>query len=145
MPISSYPRITLSGTSVQNNPPSGTGISIYDNTTGEYTVGTSDLFPINLGGFAANDTFYSDLGPKLPNLLVDNDDFTIANRTKQVEENLRSVNFGNESAGDLLAQILISIIAIESMLGAGTGAIQIKGSNGNLVHVSTGNKLEVKV
>lgn len=144
MPISSYPRITLIGTRLENNPQSGTGICIFDNTTGEYTVASSDLFPINQGGLAANDTFYSDLGPKLPNLLVDIDDTTIANRTKQVEENLRSTNFGNESAGDLLEQILIVITAIEGMLSAGTGAIQIKGGAGNIANVDSANKLLVK-
>ena len=145
MPISSYPRITLIGTRLENNPQSGTGICIFDNTIGEYTVASSDLFPINQGGLAANDTFYSDLGPKLPNLLVDIDDVPIANRTKQVEENLRSANYGNESAGDLLAQILIELQTLNSSLANGTNAIQIKGSNGNLAHVSSTNKLDVRL
>jgi hypothetical protein len=145
MPISSYPRITLIGTQLQNNPQSGTGLSIYDNSSNTYKVADSDLFPINFGGLAANDSLYSDLGPKLPNLLVDVDDTTIANRTRQVEENLRSINYNNESAGDLLAQILIALSGIESMLANGTGAIQIKGSNGNLAHVSSTNKLDVRL
>jgi hypothetical protein len=145
MPIGSYPRITLIGTQLQNNPQSGTGLSIYDNSSNTYKVADSDLFPINLGGLAANDTLYSSTGYKLPDLLVDTDDIAIANRTKEIEANLRSMNYGNESAGDLLAQILIAISNIESMLASGTGAIQIKGSNGNLAHVSASNKLDVRL
>lgn len=145
MPISSYPRITLEGTAPENNPLSGTGLSLLDNLTNEYRVANSDLFPINDGGLAANNTLISSLGPKLPDLLVDIDDVIIANRTKQVEENLRSINYGNESAGDLLAQILTEIINLGNILINGNGAIQIKGSNGNLADVSTANKLEVKV
>jgi hypothetical protein len=144
MPISSYPRITLEGTAPENNPLSGTGLSLLDNLTNEYRVANSDLFPINDGGLAANNTLISSLGPKLPDLLVDIDDVSIANRTKQVEENLRSINFGNQSAGDLLEQILNSISNIEGLLTNGTGAIQIKGG-GNIANVDSANKLLVKL
>ena len=144
MPISSYPRITLEGTAPENNPLSGTGLSLLDNLTNEYRVANSDLFPINDGGLAANNTLISSLGPKLPDLLVDIDDVSIANRTKQVEENLRSINFGNQSAGDLLEQILSSISNIEGLLTNGTGAIQIKGG-GNIANVDSANKLLVKL
>lgn len=145
MAISSYPRITLIGTRLENNPQSGTGLSIYDNTTNQYTVASSDLFPINQGGLAANDTLYSGTGYKLPDLLVDSNDISQANITREVENNLRSMNYGNESAGDLLAQILIELQTLNSSLANGTNAIQIKGSNGNLAHVSSTNKLDVRL
>jgi hypothetical protein len=145
MPIGSYPRITLIGTQLQNNPQSGTGLSIYDNSSNTYKVADSSLFPINQGGLASNDQLTSTTGYKLPDLLVDVDDIAIANRTKEIEANLRSINYGNESAGDLLAQILVEIINLGDILINGNGAIQIKGSNGNLAHVSSSNKLDVRL
>lgn len=144
MPITSYPRITLNNTQKNNNAESGTGMVIYDYGTDAYRVLDSNSVPVNEGGFASNNNLISSLGPKLPDLLVDIDDETIANRTKQVEENLRSINFGNQSAGDLLEQILNSISNIEGLLTNGTGAIQIKGG-GNIANVDSANKLLVKL
>lgn len=143
MPISSYPRITLNNTNKDINPQNGTGIVIYDFGAGQYRVLDSQTIPVNEGGFAANNTLISSLGPKLPDLLVDISDQTIANRAREIEENLRAINFTNESAGDLLYQILFELQNLNSTILNGTGAIQIKGSNGNLANVSGANRLAV--
>jgi len=143
MPISSYPRITLNNTQKDNNAQSGIGMVIYDYGIDAYRVLDSQTIPVNEGGFASNNSLISSLGPKLPDLLVDNDDVTIANRTLEVERNLRSINYTNESAGDLLAQILLELKTLNTVIGNGTGAIQIKGSNGNLAHVSAANRINV--
>jgi len=143
MPISSYPRITLNNTQKDNNAQSGIGMVIYDYGIDAYRVLDSQTIPVNEGGFASNNTLISSLGPKLPDLLVDNDDVTIANRILEVERNLRSINYTNESAGDLLAQILNELKTLNTYIGNGTGAIQIKGSNGNLAHVSAANRINV--
>ena len=143
MPISSYPRITLNNTNKDINPLSGTGIAVYDLNALNYKILDSDTVPINGGGFASNSNLISTLGPKLPDLLVDTDDITVGNRAKQIEENLKSINFGNESAGDLLAQILIELQDLNSTIGNGTGAIQIKGQNGNYADVTSGHRLNV--
>lgn len=121
MPISSYPRITLEDTSPDNNALSGTGLTILDNLTNTYRVANSDLFPINLGGLASQGTL------------------------NDVDEKLKASNFTNESAGDLLYQILTELQTLNSTINNGTGAIQIKGSNGNLAHVSSTNKLDVRL
>lgn len=143
MPISSYPRITLNNTNKDINPQNGTGIVIYDYGIDAYRVLDSNSIPVNDGGLAANNTLISSLGPKLPDLLVDIDYQTVGNRAREIEINLRSVNYSNESAGDLLAQILIELQNLNSIIGNGTGAIQIKGANGNLANVSSGNRLNV--
>lgn len=123
MPISSYPRITLNNTNKDINPQNGTGIVIYDFGIDAYRVLDSNSIPVNEGGFAANNTLISTLGPKLPDLLVSNIDDTIAGN------NLYFIR-------DYLQQIL-------DILQNGTGAIQIKGANGNLANVTSGNRLNV--
>ena len=143
MPISSYPRITLNNTNKDINPQNGTGIVIYDFGIDAYRVLDSNSIPVNEGGLAANNTLISSLGPKLPDLLVDIDDQTVGNRAREIEENLRATNFTNESAGDLLAQILTELQDINNHIGNGTGAIQIKGSNGNIADVTSGHRLNV--
>jgi hypothetical protein len=118
---------------------------IYDYGIDAYRVLDSNSVPVNEGGFASNNNLISSLGPKLPDLLVDQDDITIANRTKEIQGNLIASNYSNESAGDLLYLILTELQLLNSSLSNGTGAIQIKGSNGNLAHVSSSNKLDVRL
>jgi hypothetical protein len=120
MPISSYPRITLEGTAPENNPLSGTGLSLLDNLTNEYRVANSDLFPINSGGLASENT------------------------AGQIVERLTAVDFTNESAGNILYQILTELQTLNSSLANGTGAIQIIGG-GNIANVSSTNKLDVRL
>jgi hypothetical protein len=145
MPISSYPRITLNNTQKDNNPQSGIGMVIYDYGIDAYRVLDSNSVPVNEGGFASNNNLISSLGPKLPDLLVDQDDITIANRTKEIQGNLIASNYSNQGAGDLLYEILVELQLLNSSLSNGTNAIQIKGSNGNLAHVSSANKLDVRL
>jgi hypothetical protein len=160
MPIGSYPRITLNNTEQYNNPQSGTGLALLNPNSNQYVIADTNTFQVNNGGLASEETLIgvngnvsivgdrlvSDLGPTIANLLYDtNTDISAANTLGIIEENLRSINYGNESAGDLLAQILAAISNIESMLASGTGAIQIKGSNGNLAHVSSTNRLDVRL
>jgi hypothetical protein len=56
MPIASYPRITLNTTGQTNNPRSGTGLAIYNQSTGQYVIADSSFFPINSGGLASETT-----------------------------------------------------------------------------------------
>jgi hypothetical protein len=56
MPIASYPRITLNTTSQNNNARSGTGLAIFNQTTGQYVIADSNLYPINNGGLASENT-----------------------------------------------------------------------------------------
>jgi hypothetical protein len=152
MPISSYPRITLEDTAPENNPLSGTGLCLLDNLTNTYRVANSDLFPINEGGLAANNTLISSLGPKLPDLLVDVDDTTIANRTKNVEENLRASDYLGETIGNtayesklLLENILIELQTLNTTIGTGVLTVRIKsGSSSNIADVNGDKQLLVK-
>lgn len=145
MPISSYPRITLNNTNKDINPLSGTGIAVYDLNALNYKILDSDTVPINGGGFASNSNLISSLGPKLPDLLFDIDDVTIANRAREIDISLKAADYNSETAGNLLAQILIELQTLNSIIGNGTGAIQIKGSNGNIANVSGGNRLNVAI
>jgi hypothetical protein len=56
MPITSYPRITLNTTGTTNNAQSGTGLAILNQTNGQYVIADSNLFPINNGGIASQNT-----------------------------------------------------------------------------------------
>jgi hypothetical protein len=56
MPIASYPRITLNTTGQTNNPRSGTGLAIFNQSTGQYIIADSNLYPINNGGLASENT-----------------------------------------------------------------------------------------
>jgi hypothetical protein len=56
MPIASYPRITLNTTGQTNNPRSGTGLAIFNQSTGQYVIADSSFFPINNGGLASETT-----------------------------------------------------------------------------------------
>jgi hypothetical protein len=56
MPIASYPRVTLNTTGTTNNPQSGTGLAILNQTNGQYLIADSNLFPINNGGIASQNT-----------------------------------------------------------------------------------------
>jgi hypothetical protein len=56
MPITSYPRITLNTTGQTNNPSSGSGLAIFNQSTGQYVIADSSLFPINNGGLASETT-----------------------------------------------------------------------------------------
>jgi hypothetical protein len=56
MPIASYPRITLNTTGQTNNPRSGTGLAIYNQSSGQYVIADSSLYPINSGGLASENT-----------------------------------------------------------------------------------------
>jgi hypothetical protein len=56
MPIASYPRVTLNTTGTTNNPQSGTGLAILNQTNGQYVIADSNLFPINTGGIANQNT-----------------------------------------------------------------------------------------
>jgi hypothetical protein len=56
MPIASYPRITLNTTGQTNNPRSGTGLAIFNQSTGQYVIADSSLYPINSGGLASENT-----------------------------------------------------------------------------------------
>jgi hypothetical protein len=56
MPISSYPRITLTNTRNNNNPQSGQGLAILNQSTGQYVIADSNLYPINGGGLASENT-----------------------------------------------------------------------------------------
>jgi hypothetical protein len=56
MPISSYPRITLTNTRNNNNPQSGQGLAILNQSTGQYVIADSNLYPINNGGLASENT-----------------------------------------------------------------------------------------
>lgn len=56
MPIASYPRITLNTTGQTNNPRSGTGLAIFNQSTGQYVIADSSFFPINNGGLASENT-----------------------------------------------------------------------------------------
>jgi hypothetical protein len=56
MPIASYPRITLNTTGQTNNPRSGSGLAIYNQSTGQYVIADSSFFPINNGGLASETT-----------------------------------------------------------------------------------------
>lgn len=56
MPISSYPRITLTNTRNNNNPQSGTGLAILNQSTGQYVIADSNFFPINNGGLSSEGT-----------------------------------------------------------------------------------------
>jgi len=143
MPIGSYPRITLNETTTTNNPASGTGLAIYNYNTDTYAIADSDLFPINGGGLASNNSVYdvysalksnenvsvanlltSSLGPKISDLLYDNNTDT--------------------SAGDILGNILTILNIIQSNFANGTYAIQIKsGSSSNIADVGSDRKLKV--
>ena len=59
MPIASYPRITLNTTGQTNNPRSGTGLAIFNQSTGQYVIADSSLYPINSGGLASENTLAS--------------------------------------------------------------------------------------
>jgi hypothetical protein len=59
MPISSYPRITLTNTRNNNNPQSGQGLAILNQSTGQYVIADSAFFPINNGGLASENTLQS--------------------------------------------------------------------------------------
>jgi len=59
MPIASYPRITLNTTGQTNNPRSGNGLAIYNQSTGQYVIADSSFFPINNGGLASENTLVS--------------------------------------------------------------------------------------
>ncbi len=56
MPIASYPRVTLNTTGTTNNPQSGTGLAVLNQTNGQYVIADSNLFPINNGGLASQNT-----------------------------------------------------------------------------------------
>jgi len=56
MPIASYPRITLNTTGQTNNPRSGNGLAIFNQSTGQYVIADSNFFPINNGGLASETT-----------------------------------------------------------------------------------------
>jgi hypothetical protein len=56
MPIASYPRVTLNTTGTTNNPQSGTGLAVLNQTNGQYVIADSNLFPINNGGIASQTT-----------------------------------------------------------------------------------------
>jgi hypothetical protein len=56
MPIASYPRITLNTTGQTNNPRSGNGLAIFNQSTGQYVIADSSLYPINSGGLASENT-----------------------------------------------------------------------------------------
>ena len=56
MPIASYPRVTLNTTGQTNNPRSGTGLAIFNQSTGQYVIADSSLYPINSGGLASENT-----------------------------------------------------------------------------------------
>jgi hypothetical protein len=132
MPIGSYPRITLSESSVANNPASGIGLAILDTSNNEYKVADSTLFPINEGGLASENTANTTAnrllkivggnGYSVADLLVDSNDNTTAN---------------------LLLDIRDTLSTIQSNLANGNYAVQIKGSNGNLAHVSSSNRINV--
>jgi len=59
MPIASYPRVTLNTTGQTNNPRSGTGLAIFNQSTGQYVIADSSLYPINSGGLASENTVYA--------------------------------------------------------------------------------------
>jgi hypothetical protein len=151
MPIGSYPRITLQSTSDINNNMSGTGLAIFNQDSAQYAIADSNLFPINNGGLASQDTLQSvsnslisGLGPSVANLLYDtNTDVSAGNILGRINENLLATNYNGESAGNTLMAIFVTLSAIQSNLTNGTYSIQIKGSNGNLVNVSAANRLNV--
>jgi hypothetical protein len=167
MPIGSYPRITLNETGNTNNAPSGTGLAIYDVEIGQYKIADSNLFPIKPEneGLAnqitlkeARDALYSDnftsvanlltssLGPSIADLLYNNSNDTSAgDMLGEINQNLIATNYNGESAGNTLMAIFVTLSAIQSNLANGSYSIQIKGSNGNLAHVSAANRLNVTV
>lgn len=124
MPISSYPRITLNNANNNTNPQNGTGIAIYDYGIDAYRVLDSNSIPVNEGGFAANNTLISTLGPKLPDLLVS--------------------NVNDSIAGDNLYFINETLTNIYNLLANGTASVRIKGVSGNTADVDGSNKLLVK-
>ena len=144
MPISSYPRITLTNTSQNNNPPSGTGITVFDFITNSYQVLDSDTIPIGTGGFANNDTLSS-----VYTALISNEFVSVANLLENalgqsIANSLLSQD-NDSTVGNNIRAILIQLETIVGLLQNGTGAIQIKGSNGNLADVSGANRLNVAV
>ena len=75
MPISSYPRITLTNTRNNNNPQSGQGLAILNQSTGQYVIADSNFFPINNGGLASETTLLlieANTATILANQIIDN-------------------------------------------------------------------------
>jgi hypothetical protein len=120
MPISSYPRFVLEQTDFANNPQNGIGIAILNQDNGIYKIADSNLFPLNTGGIASNNSIY------------------------ELIQNLTAIDYTNESAGNILFQILIELQTLNSNLANGTNAIKIQGANGGQAHI-TSNRLDVRV
>ena len=156
MPISSYPRITLNNTQKTNNAENGTGIVIYNTNTNAYKVLDSNDIPINAGGLASENgligIFDNTNATNYAGETIGNTNYEIKRNTeKQIGASVLSISdllvsvSNDATAGDLLYSIDQSLTTIVSLLQNGTGAIQIKGSNGNLAHVSAANRLNVVV
>lgn len=146
MPISSYPRFTLSQSSATNNPASGIGLSILNTLNNEYKIADSNLFPINNGGIAANETLQA---TDFSGQTVGNSNQVIVNNTqKQIGPTIYSisdllVDVNDNTAANLLFDIKDTLSIIQANLANGTYAVQIKGSNGNLANVSASNRINV--
>ena len=53
MPVSSYPRVTVQGSGLPNNPQSGQSLMIYNSITGKYEAATASTFSGGAGGATA--------------------------------------------------------------------------------------------
>jgi hypothetical protein len=134
MPIASYPRITLNTTGQTNNPRSGTGLAIFNQSTGQYVIADSSFFPINNGGLASETT-----------LLTRASEATLLTRAS--EATLLSINTKIDSANtyNQNADISVKYTLTDTLSAIGSGeckqVVLIAPVNGVYVIVRSGGEM----
>jgi hypothetical protein len=119
MPIASYPRITLNTTGQTNNPRSGTGLAIFNQSTGQYVIADSNLYPINSGGLASENTLYAvntNLTSIEVNVIAIKDELTGSNNYQQGFDISRNFNLPLTSTA-LPANTCVQVVIISPVNG----------------------------
>jgi len=127
MPVSSYPRTAVQGSTNANNPQNGVGLMLYNNSTQQYEAATASTF----GGGGGGDATAANQSIQITEAQTSNINTSdTATYTKNTRDNLvdpgtsNSVGFNaelissrlyNSAIGESIAQLLFSNVANESI------------------------------
>lgn len=131
MPISSYPRVTVQGTSNAQNAQNGSSLMIFNPSTNKYEAVTA----ATLGGgdaTAANQTLQ--IGEAQgANTYLSNIEINTLDAANSLKDE-------GSSAAQLLKYILSELIALNSIMTSGDVRVVIQSSTGTLVDVDSSKK-----
>lgn len=144
MPVSSYPRTAVQGSTNANNTQNGIGLMLFNSTTQQYEAATAATFGGGGGGgdaTAANQTTQIGIENTIAaRLLESTTGFTAAELLGFIANLLTTTNSLITAGNADLGQIRNELISLNTAITDGSQRVVIQSTAGNTVDVDAGTK-----